>query len=498
MVYRTLGALSMLMAMLAIGAAGCAGKTPPFESEDPLTDVVNPQRTARQRASIMAQMPELIESGRVDRAAAIERLREIAWARNMPSALRESALIALIGNEALLSESESIALLRAMLPTERDPVVTRFAAGQAALRGWTDLTPAIVRRFAVPDSSVADERRPEYAALAALHPDTPVVETVFDVFRGSGPDDEEARLRRDAWNLLSRLDATGDVRVRLLGGLASAGSDRQRDPTLDALGRALVELRTIPLTGEELEWLAQLASREHAAWWEGAQSIVRTLDADQLRGLRIRHMEPLRWAAEFRRDWTRASKGALLDVLAGEIDGQENYRRKAAPTTAETLEAWGEKLSYGDAVALMTVNEAVREPRVVEALFEQAEADMQDTSTEYGGVLRLATSRTSRGMFAAVSYPPRPSTRVGDTAFVASRELLDDSATALAHYHFHAQRVRNAQFAGPSDGDLEYASRYGRTCIVLTPVAEGVMNVDVYLPSGVVIDLGVIRESDAG
>jgi hypothetical protein len=145
----------------------------------------------------------------------------------------------------------------------------------------------------------------------------------------------------------------------------------------------------------------------------------------------------------------------------------------------------------------MAVSEAIREPRVIEALFEQADSDTADTTTEYGGVLRLASTRTSRGMFAAVSYPPRPATRAGDTSFVASRELLEDSATSLAHYHFHAQRTRNTQFAGPSEGDLLYASRYGRTCVVFTTVAEGVMNADVYFPSGAVVDLGVIKRSDA-
>ena len=87
--------------------------------------------------------------------------------------------------------------------------------------------------------------------------------------------------------------------------------------------------------------------------------------------------------------------------------------------------------------------------------------------------------------------------REGDTSFVASPELLEEPTTALPHYHFHVQRVRNTQFAGPSEGDLNYASLYGRTCLVITSVGDGVMNVDVYFPSGAVSDLGVIEERDA-
>lgn len=480
-----------------VGLSGCSSSQAAFESDDPLNDLVNPQRTARQRTSIMAQLPGLIESGRVQRDAAVERLKTIAWAREMPSVLRENAMIALLGDQALLGEAEAIAFLGALLPTENDGRVTAFAVGQAALNGWTELTPAIVRRYATPASSVSDERRPERAALAALHPERSVEETVFEVFRGSGESDGTGRLRRDAWNLLSRLDESGDIRVRLLGGLAADGGSDDRDPTLDALRSALLDLRTIPLTGEELEWLVQLNDRDNRAWWSETQAIVRTLDPEQLRGLRIRHMEPLRWAAEFRRDWTRVSQAALLDVLRDEIDAQETYRRRAAPGTKDTIDAWEDRLTFGDAVALMAVSEAVREPRVIEAMFEQAREDMADTSTEYGGVLRLASTRTSRGMFAAVSYPPRPSIREGDMSFVASRELLDESATSLAHYHLHAQRTRNTQFAGPSEGDLNYAALYGRTCVVLTSIDDGVMNVDVYFPSGAVIDLGVINESDA-
>ncbi|MEL6498153.1 MAG: hypothetical protein AAGJ54_03065 [Planctomycetota bacterium] len=445
----------------------------------------------------MQQLPDLIEAGKVQPAAAIERLKSIAWAREVPSVLRESAMIALLGDQGLLEEGEAVAFLRALLPTESDARVTEFAVGQAALNGWTELTPAIVRRYAAPVRSVADERRPERAALAALHPERSVEETVFDVFRRSGEADDTGRLRRDAWNLLSRLDESGDIRVRLLGGLAANQSGEDQDETLDALRSALLDLRTIPLTGEELEWLVQLNGREHRPWWDESRAIVRTLDPEQLRGLRIRHMEPLRWAAEFRRDWTRVSKDALLDVLRDQIAAQETHRRRASPGTKHTIDAWQDELTFGDAVALMAVAEAVREPRVIEAMFEQAREDRADTSTEYGGVLRLASSRTSRGMFTAVSYPPRPSIREGDLSFVASRELLEESATSLAHYHLHAQRERNTQYAGPSEGDLNYAALYGRTCLVLTSIADGVMNVDAYFPSGVVIDLGEVRQADA-
>ncbi|MEL6796707.1 MAG: hypothetical protein AAFO89_07765, partial [Planctomycetota bacterium] len=57
--------------------------------------------------------------------------------------------------------------------------------------------------------------------------------------------------------------------------------------------------------------------------------------------------------------------------------------------------------------------------------------------------------------------------------------------------------TRAGKLRVPREGDLNYAALYGRTCVVLTSIDDGVMNVDVYFPSGAVIDLGVINESDA-
>jgi hypothetical protein len=111
MAYRSIvGAVLFTILLASVVSAGCAGTAAPYESDDPLNDLVNPQRTVRQRTSIMQQMPELIESGRVDREAAIERLQTIAWARNMPGPYRESAMITLIGEDGLLSEADSIAM----------------------------------------------------------------------------------------------------------------------------------------------------------------------------------------------------------------------------------------------------------------------------------------------------------------------------------------------------------------------------------------------------
>lgn len=84
----------------------------------------------------------------------------------------------------------------------------------------------------------------------------------------------------------------------------------------------------------------------------------------------------------------------------------------------------------------------------------------------------------------------------GDDVFVASSDMIEQSDHALAHFHFHVQRWSNRGYAGPSWGDLEYALRHGRICVVFTGISRDELDVDVYFPSSEVVDLGSIRRRD--
>ncbi|MEM1072281.1 MAG: hypothetical protein AAGB48_11225 [Planctomycetota bacterium] len=498
---RSPGAWLLLVACLTalLWQTGCAGPRPPFTSADPLTDLRNPDLPFRDRLDLIDQIERELDEGTLDRQASIATLKDIAWSRRLPSGLRVPSLVMLLREPGLLAEEEARTLVTTMLPTERDQAVTAALVRAAVDGGWTEVTPMIVRRYAHEDAGTSDRQRIERTALEALHPGQTAEATIFEVFTDHGPRSQSEyaeQTRRDAWNLLSRLDRDGSIRVDLLGNLAGSDADTRRDPMLAALRLGLLELRTIPLSGEELEWLLRLADFEtgdNDLWWSQANAIIRTLDADQRRGLRLRHAEPLRIAAEKSRDRTRISREALLDVLRERLEGRETFRRSASGRTLESLDAWEDQISYGDLVAILAVDDAIQETRVRLALFEQAEEDRSDTTTEYGGLLKLATNQTTLGSFTAVSYPPRPVTRVNDQTFVASKEMIEASSRALAHYHFHVQRERNKSFAGPSESDLRYAELYGPTCVVFTSVGVGLFNADVYLPTGVVIDLGTIR-----
>jgi hypothetical protein len=126
-------------------------------------------------------------------------------------------------------------------------------------------------------------------------------------------------------------------------------------------------------------------------------------------------------------------------------------------------------------------------PQVVDHLFDYADRDHEDESTEYGGVIRL----DHLGRFEILEFPPR--IRHHDQKFVASQEMFDAGYTAQFHFHMHVQRFRNDEYAGPGLGDMQYADATRANCLVLTFVNEETMNVDYYRHGGLKIDLGVIR-----
>ncbi|MBZ0172669.1 MAG: hypothetical protein K8E66_09845, partial [Phycisphaerales bacterium] len=150
-------------------------------------------------------------------------------------------------------------------------------------------------------------------------------------------------------------------------------------------------------------------------------------------------------------------------------------------------------MSWGDLLGAAVIDDAVRAPGVAGALLQQAVLDRDDRKTEYGGVLEAVSAADGRvGGYRVVLFPPRPRDRVHDERFVASRDMLDYSDRALAHYHLQVQRDKNYKYAGPSGGDFRYARLSGRNCVVFTSVGKDRLGVDYYQPDGVVIDLGEI------
>ena len=446
----------------------------------------------------MAIVAQMGRDGDLDPEIARESLKRIAWGRNNRPNVRNAAIDELLADDP----SDTARMLSLMLPTESQWGVIEHVCDLAVETNTKELIPALVRSWSRPVQRPADNERPERAAILALTPGVPIERTIFEVFatpRDShdhhDPDDHfSERTRRDAWALLSRIDPTG---VTTKDFIAQA-PDAVDDPLLADLQIAARDLGAIPRTTEQLDWLEDLRKPEHTEFWRRATMRIASLGARQREGFELRHVAGVLWASQHRRQWLTASRNELLNVLTAQLSGRRHTRRTAGSPDAmtgprETIDHWRKDLVWGDALLLLIADEAINDPRVVRELFEQADHDQRDESTEHGGVLDTDPDGGPDGRFIAWPYPPRPAQRSGDNRFIASLELLDAGTAALFHYHFHAQSYNNDDYAGPGQGDIDYAKRFGRSCLVLTFTSSKSLGVDYYQPDGARIDLGAIR-----
>ncbi len=430
--------------------------------------------------------------------------KDIAWNAVEPARVRAAVVYALLHDPDPQVVSDSKEMARLLLPREPAREVVVVICETASEKGWTEFIPSIIRSYSRATPGIAESDRAERKALERLGGGKSVEEIAFGVFldppRGESASglDWTKRCRADAWDVLARIDPSGSVRGAML---EASGSSRSSDAVVAAVMDSRRDLRAMPMTGEELNWAASLrdpAKKENAAWWGQAAGAV-AMTPTRPGELRLRHAEPIRWAARHRPDWIRATREELLSELAGRLSGRTTARRSFGdgptdgPRQSELFERRAAELSWGDVLSILVIDEAVRNPDIVRAMFAQSKSDRADTTTEYGGLL-LSRSSEGGGEFpVAMLYPPRPVHRLGDDKFVASEEMIAAGDLSLAHYHFHAQREKNSEYAGPSPGDLEYATRQGRNCLVLTSLNATTLGVDWYGPGGVVVDIGSIK-----
>jgi hypothetical protein len=500
--------------------SGCAA--PPPDPGTALVRLRDPGIAVSQRVTAADEAVDGLDAGLFAGPEVWETLKTLAWSPEAPPALRRRAVELLVTRGVEDSPEDVRTFVRLRLPTEPDRQIVAELSRAAAQNGWTDATTAIVRRLAVSDDTDPN-RRVEAAALLSLHPDRSLEATVFDVF--VNPEvpaaDDAARwresVRGEVWELLGRLDRDASVRADLLASAATGAYADEVGDILGCLGRGVRELGIVPDTAAELSWLARLCEGSDATrkWWSESVSALQLVPRQRRLGLGLRHVEPVRWASLHRSGWLGSSRDELLDELRGRLDGRRFESRTAEMGTGsrarsrERLEDWEDRLRWSDVLAILVVDEALADPSVPEAIFRHAELDRRDRGTEYGGVFEAidtvaAGSPGLRGRasdasgFRVVLFPPRTRDRVDDNRFVASLDMIRQSDRALAHHHQQVQRLNGDEFAGPSAGDLLYAARSGRTCVVLTSVGSGRINVDVYQPNGVVIDLGTILEPSEG
>jgi hypothetical protein len=507
-----LGAASLLVML-----AGCASKK---TAGDPLLDVANRELSAQARAEAVGPARELALTDATRAATTRRVLKDIVWTSSEPARLRMEAVGALIDEPDPAAQAEAREMVKLLIPKERNLAVLIYLCRVCMDRGWTDAVPSLVRSYARSVEAigwiggVTEEERPEREAIVRLSGGRDVEAVAFETFlnppvvdRTYGLDWTE-RTRIDAWDLLARLDTEGERRLRMIEGLPEDGGDA--GGVVAQIRRSVRDLRAMPLTGDELRWVGSLLDPKkpaNAQWWEQASRAIAALPDVGL--LHVRHAEVVRWASATRPEWLGASREELFATMRDRLKGRTTHQREIETgqyRVRERLEHWAPRMSWADLLTLLVVDEVVRQPGVVRAVASQAVLDRRDTTTEYGGALmrkNLGLGEVVREEWVAVLYPPRPGQRQGDQRFVASDDMIAASDLALAHYHLHAQRERNGEYAGPSPGDLAYAARSGRACVVFTSVGSGGrLNVDYYQPNGVVIDLGEVApppvEADSG
>ncbi len=481
------------VAAVAAGIVGCGSSPDRWKSEDPIVDLRNPRADPRLRTSAVDQARQRAGTDPVAIASVTRALKDIAWSTNEYPALRLAAITSLINDTDPAVAADAREMGKLMLPREQERPIVVYLAKSASDRGWTDYIPPLIRSYARPLKGVEDQTRVEGLAIKDLSGGRPVADTVFEVFLNPPkmPEtyglDWATRFRSDAWDLLGRLDADGTRRVELL---ASANGGDGGDRVIADIRTCLKDLRSVPLTGDELTWLGSLRSdgrAMNAAWWSEATAAVQSVAGNG--PFHLRHAEPIRWARANRPEWLGKSRSELASELRGRLEGRTRHDRSAdtaVKRNREDLAYWEPKMSWGDLLTVLVVDEALSDVGVRRALVGHADLDFKDKTTEYGGLLGFQADAKPR----VVLFPPRPGQRQGDQKFIASDDMLAASDLALAHYHFHAQKRQNGDYAGPSEGDMVYAARYGRTCLVLTSLGERELAVDLYQPDGVILDLG--------
>ncbi len=472
----------LLGALAATGLSGCAGgqAATPIDPASALADRETPKAQQIRAVESLASDLRAADATAADREA----LKAVAWRRSYIAEVRLAAVEALVEHDA----GDSARMLALMLPTETDWEMIESLSRLAAERGWAELAPALVRSWARPVVEPPDDARPERAALETLFPDQNVYRTVFDIFARPAADEAGQRARDAAWALLQRIDNTGEATRALI----LADSQGSADPMIEDLRAGAHDLGVIPRTAEQLDHLRRLRTPENQSLWRTASAVIAGLSDEQTRGLGLRHVAPLAWCAAQEPRWLDMTHAEHADIIEASLQGRKRHPRtdgvvdfKAA---RETFSAWRDSLAWADLLLIRIADRAIADPAGVEALFEQADRDRLDTTTELGGLIDAHGSG-----FTARLFPPRPGQRINDRRFIASPEMISSSAASMFHYHFHAQSSRNAEYAGPGAGDMEYADRFGAACLVFTFITGDTLNADYYQPGGARVDLGVIR-----
>ena len=469
----------VLAAFLVLLGSGCGAGAP----RDPYATLGNTRASPSSQIDAFSRLDSPSPSPRY-----LNELQRITLSPNYLESVRKAAFNRLANYDPTkLDEALATSLSRLQPADFRSWIIKRV--GELDRRA---LTKAVIRSWAMPTSYwERDQERPEPVALARMYGgDEKVTVVLLDTLLKSSPI-VERNLRARCWELIVDLGKT-ELLVQLVNDPQLTGND----PLLLDMRSSINELGVLPRNKEEILWIRELKKEAYADYWQQMADSLVLLDEDRRRTLATRELAVVVAAATHRPELLKLDTDALYDLLAAQI--KTSGTRYSADFSgwkikiSERLTDVRDKVTWGDLAAMVLAREALGDPEFQAHLFDQADRDMIDTTTEYGGVIRL----DSQGLFELVEHLPR--SRVSDEKFLAPQSLFDEGYTALFHFHNHAQNYSNRRHAGPHMGDLQYAEETGANCLVFTYVKPDLMNVDFYRADNVVVDLGTVQRPNQG
>ncbi|MEX2217093.1 MAG: hypothetical protein WD768_23475 [Phycisphaeraceae bacterium] len=443
------------------------------EYDDPVAAMMDRRKQPEWRLGA-AKQAEAKAADDPKRLAAMDRL---VWDEGHPDELRIYAIDQLIARD----EKDFLDKLdrRIVLIPYGTPMDHIFALGKE--RRWPHLSAMLVKRWAVPIRGVNDDNRKERKWIGELNSDREVEQIVFETF--TSPDEHiTAPQRVGAWALLNRI-STQD---QLMTALAEAPATTALVVDLKA---AAADLRALPRHREGIKWLYFLRDPARADAWQQAKANVAKLSPDQRVGLAMRHLAILPLLDE---NTLAMNRTALLAAMHATLREEEIHTTSGRgggliSDYPQRLSDRQDKLSWADLATMRVLLRLVHDADVKRSLFEQADRDLANNTTEFGGVLDIVTGKPI-----AKEYPPM--LRVShNRQYAPTEEMIQHCYTGLAHYHFHAQAHNNSAHAGPGLGDIETAERLDFNFLVFTFIDKDRLNVDYHQPGGAVIDLGTLR-----
>jgi hypothetical protein len=417
-----------------------------------------PQRPAiylvRDRDISLSRRVDAVEKLDADAERCV--LLAMLWDEAEPTELRLKAIEALSGADpALLTLAVGEKLESIVEPRVVNALCQAIARpyNMAAL-------PGLIKRWAQPWPALTP--RPEPTTIMIVTGEPTSWGTLQDVVLGAWPTD----VRIAAWSVLVRDQPREDFKQWL-----EQTQDRGGDALVSDLRASVTLLDEWPAGRLSVLWL--MLRRGHLDAWAQAQQVISTLGEAERQGLALRHLPLLGMLGA-----DRAKQ--LVAMARQQLPKEGGVIREGEVTTLDGL-------SWPDRALASVLLDALGDTALLRELFDQADADRLATQSEYGGVLGWSPQRR------VVARPIPPQRGSHDRAYIAPPQLLLDAFEGLAMYHFHAERTRNAQHAGPARGDRVLAENTGLAVVIFTTLDRDVMNVDVLFPGGVCVDLGTIH-----